>query len=462
MGVHPRAMALVSVFLLLAFVTGGVVGVSLLRPAGGEIQPGWAGELTSVEGQVEMRSGDGSWQTAAAGDKFTLGDALRTAMGARVEVVLANGDLFRLSGISEISLDAYSCAEVRLRQVTGGSYHRSDLHTNYCVSAGGLEISAHATAFSVSEAPETGEVEVMCLYSDVQVASQQPAGTVTSSLAEGEKCRVTQSPGAGMQLQVDSMSSKDLEDEWLIWNRDRDLQRDLQLGVLVRLPLEIVPGSAGTPSSGAADRSREVPAVPGASQSVSFVGTGTDMGIKLSWQVEGYDDITGFQVFRSGDAAEDKATFTLKDASRVSYLDGSALPDREYQYQLAVCNGETVLAHSEIISVSGVQAAPVPQLSLDAWPRGAGVMLQGQLSGEASFTSFVLIRSTSRSSPSYPLEAGESAVQFISSDPQLLYWDGKVTPGQSYYYRLLLCQGDQVVLRSNTMSVYVPLSRQGI
>ena len=460
LGLHPRAIALVFIFLTLAFVASGMAGAALLRQRGGDTGVAWAGEITSIDGQVERCSSAGSWGPAVAGGKLSQGDTLRTAAGGRAEVELASGDLFRLDDNSEIVLESCSAQEVNLRQLTGGSYHRSVYSTRYNIEAGDLDIRANDTAFTVAEAPESGTVQVMCLYSDVQVATQQQSGMVTSSLVEGEKCRVTQSLGAGLQLQVDNMSPQDLDDEWLRWNRDKDLQRDLQLGVLARLPLDTLPGTQ-QPVTRDGDQSNPGgagagPAIPGASQSIVFSGEGTVAGIKLQWQVQGYDSITGFQIFRSGDDPTDKAIFVLDDPSRENFLDTTARPDGQYWYQLAPCEGGTTLALSEMINVSGIGAIPVPQLQVQALRRAGGVMVEGSLSGVAEFTSYVMIRSTSRSNPSYPLEAGESAIQFITTEPFLHYWDGQVAPGRTYFYRLMLCQGDQVILRSNAVSVVVP------
>ncbi len=462
LGLHPRAVALISAFLVIAFVAGGLLAGALLLHPSGSNQLAWAGELTSMVGKVERCSAGGTWGPAVSGDKLSAGDALRTDAGARAEVLLANGDLFRLNAASELSLESYSDQDVRLRQVAGGSYHRSAHNTSYSIAAGDLDIRANDTAFSLTETPGTGEVQVMCIYSDVQVATQQQSGVVTSSLVEGEKCKVTQSPGAGLQLQVDSMSAQDLNDEWLRWNRDRDLEYALQLGVLARLPLgglpggeEAVPGGSeqtGSNSSGTGT------AIPGASQSIAFSGAATDDGIQLTWQVHGYDTISAFQIYRSEGDPAGKTTFSLNSISRKSFLDTSALPDRQYRYQLALCDGDTVLALSEVINVGGVATLPTPQLQLDISPGGGGVIVQGSVSGVTGFTSYVLIRSTSRSNPSYPLEAGESAIQFITSEPFLSYWDGQVTPGQSYFYRLMLCEGDRVILRSNTASAVIPVT----
>ncbi len=457
---RPRAMALISVLLTLVLVTGGLAGALLLRQAGGGTQVAWVGELTFIDGEVERCPAGGSWEMAVAGGKLAQGDTLRTAAGARAEALLANGDLFRLDDSSEIKVESYSGRDVRLTQLAGGSYHRSSYNTSYGIAAGDLDIRANDTAFVVDEVPETGEVRIMCLYSDVQVAAQQQSGVVTSSLVEGEKCRVTQSPDAGLQLQVDSMSAQDLDDDWLRWNRDKDIQRDLQLGVLARLPLKGLPGGQETvPGSGeqaGPNATGPGPAIPGASQSIVFSADATLVGIQLKWQVQGYDTISGFQIFRSGEAPADKATFTLDDVSRKGFLDTSARPDGGYWYQLALCEGDEVLALSEIINVSGVGALPVPQLRVEISLREGGVMVEGSLSGVAEFTSYVLIRSTSRSNPSYPLEAGESAIQLITGEPELHYWDGQVVPGKSYFYRLMLCQGDQVILRSNTARAVVP------
>ncbi len=462
LGMHPRAFALVSVFLLLAFVGGGLGGILILRPSGGGTQVAWAGEVTTADGSVERCTAEGAWESVGLGDKLSPGDSLRTSPGARTEVILANGDLFRLNDSSEIRLDYYSEKDVQLTQIAGGSYHRSATSTNYSINAGSLDIRATDTAFTVNEAPANGDVQVMCLYSGVQVATQEQAGPVSSSLVEGEKCVVTQNPGTGLQLQVDSMSPQDLNDDWLRWNRDKDLQMELQLGVLARLPLDTatsgdvaaVPGVNQTEDNGAAPGS----AIPGATQSIVFSGVGTAYGIELKWQVTGYNLATGYQIYRSGDLPDDAALFTLDSASSVKYLDATARDDGNYLYQLALREGDMVIATSEIIKVSGINAIPALQLHLDVAPRAGGVMVEGSLTGVTTFTSYVLIRSTSRSNPSYPLEAGETAIQFITTDASVSYWDGQATEGQSYFYRLMLCQGDRVILRSNTVSVDVPYS----
>ncbi len=461
LGMHPRAFALVSVFLLVAFIAGGLAGSFVLRPAGGGTQAAWAGEVTTLDGNVERCAPAGSWEPISLGDRLSTGDRLRTAPGARTEVELANGAIFRLNDSSEIRLDSYSEQDVQLTQLAGGSYHRSASNTNYSIAAGSLDIRATDTAFTVDEASANGDVQVMCLYSGVRVATQEQAGVVSSSLVEGEKCVVTQNPGSGLQLQVDNMSAQDLNDDWLRWNRDRDMQRELQLGVLARLPLDTSPGDvAVVPGGDQTDVSGAVPgsAIPGASQSIVFSGVGTADGIELNWHVTGYDFITGYQIYRNGDLPGDSALFTLDDETSMKYLDTTARNDGNYVYQLAVREGDLVLATSEIIKVGGINAAPAPQLQLDVVPRAGGVMVEGSLTGTLPFTSYVLIRSTLRSNPSYPLEAGETAIQFITTDSAISYWDGQVTEGQSYFYRLMLCQGDQVILRSNTVSVGVPYS----
>ncbi|MHB8781042.1 MAG: FecR domain-containing protein [Candidatus Geothermincolia bacterium] len=443
----PRSIALTGVFVMVALaVASSLLALGRIGPSRRDIASvRLAGEVGSCAGSLE-RSRNGEWEQLAAGATLKEGDILRTAPDGRAEIDLADGSIFRMNGATEIVLETCAGREMRLRQLRGGSYHRAATGTSYSLATSALQVDGAGAAFSVDQASSPHGVEVMSLYAGLHVAAEKDAGVVSGNLGEGEKCMVMMEPGTEVSLQVARIAQQDLEQEWLRWNRDRDLEQDRQLGVLAELP--VAPVTAESPETGA------VEPIGSGVKSIVFSGSWQPPAIALQWTITGYEGYDGLRLFRSHAGSDETAVIEL--AEETFYLDGSCEPGVEYSYQLALFDADTLVAMSEPIRVLARELPPASQLRLTATIIGTGVELQGAISGDIPFTGYTLLRSSRRSNPSFPLEAGESSIRFTTNDSSLLYLDETVEPGETYYYRLLLLMNGEVILRSNTVMVEYP------
>ena len=63
------------------------------------------GKVVSISGRAWARSANGETRELALGDYLSAGDTLITALGARLDVDLGNGQLLSLAGQQELVLD---------------------------------------------------------------------------------------------------------------------------------------------------------------------------------------------------------------------------------------------------------------------------------------------------------------------------------------------------------------------
>jgi ferric-dicitrate binding protein FerR (iron transport regulator) len=138
----------------------------------------WKGELTVVEGAVEVqRGGTGAWHTAESGAPICLGDAIRVQRSARALLTLPDDSTLRLDENTTVMLDAPEPAGGSLINLVRGLIHvisrdPRQLRFTTPFTNAGLE----GTEFDIGVNERDRQTEIAVLEGAVRVTS--PAGEI--------------------------------------------------------------------------------------------------------------------------------------------------------------------------------------------------------------------------------------------------------------------------------------------
>jgi hypothetical protein len=149
--------------------------------------------LSTVRGSVQVRTGDGPWHDAAAGDPLDALDAVRAGRDAEAVIVAGAGVEVRLSPRSEVSVREIGEAAARLRIEEGHLTARVDGARRRVlrVQARGSDAVAESRDGSfgvvadgqgqVAVAAETGSVRLTAAGASVDVAAGQSSTAIVGA-----------------------------------------------------------------------------------------------------------------------------------------------------------------------------------------------------------------------------------------------------------------------------------------
>jgi hypothetical protein len=424
--------------------------------------------LGSLRGEMRIIDSQGVERVAGEGDVIREGDSLIAARDARGVVEFDDGSIMRLDGETEVTLlSGEDGIDVDIAR--GKSYHRVLGDSPYVISSGEVRVRAVGTAFSFDV--DEGTQKVVSLQSSVEVdVYSHRVPDWNSNLREGEIFLYREDE---MEPLISEVSRDDLESEWLIWNGDRDRELGLPLGVLSLLYEEPIADNQTTPqpepSQTPADDDGQTPqpaptpepsptptpAPQPVEESVVLSAQAGEGVVSFSWSVTGYSGFQGFKLCRS-----ETNTAPSYPNDWWKYIDGenarstsdnTVQAGHTYYYRLGVYNQGTVIAYSNAVQVTVPGQPQDLSITLSATVEGGKVKLSWQVSGQGSYDGFKVCRSESNPKPAYPADA----LTFISCG-QSSYADGDVLSGHTYYYRVGIYKGGDILAYSNAVKVTLP------
>ena len=138
-----------------------------------------------------------------------------------------------------------------------------------------------------------------------------------------------------------------------------------------------------------------------------------------------------------------------------SFTDTALTAGTTYYYRIAVLSGSSVIAYSNVSSVT--VPAPTLNVTLSGGVQGSSAQLSWAISGNASFDGVVLCRSETTTSPTVPPLPGDRDFYIPGNSSSGGYTDSGLERGKTYNYRLAVTRYNQVLKYSNTVTVTVPL-----
>jgi hypothetical protein len=212
----------------------------------------WAAKVTFLELPVQIkRKSTAAWVRLNVGDEVKEGDALRTGMGGRVEVTIAPKRVFRVGQASEVEVPSLEDKQgmKATMQVVGGRFWAS-LRTplkeafgeQFEVKTATATIGVKGTQFGVDYDKEQKTSSVTVVDGVVSAATPKQAGPAEEiagprEIAPPEEIsrdqwlvlvtrdqKVIMRPGE--EPKVVPMTPEDKQDEFLLFNQERDRAND--------------------------------------------------------------------------------------------------------------------------------------------------------------------------------------------------------------------------------------------
>lgn len=221
-----------------ALILGAIVAV-LGVPLDAAAAP--AAKVTFIKGSVELqRSGNDKWSALRKGAGLSDGDTIRTAKGARVELLFTGGSKVRLGAKSRLKIDETRFVK-KTRAKVGLKLWVGRIWANVAKSAGKFEVKTDNAVAGVR-----GTSFAVFAALDASAVVRVYAGSVGVRKALGERAGRRQIAGpqeidkrqweeivatAMKQVRVSRLGeispAEDFEDagadaEWASWNQSRD------------------------------------------------------------------------------------------------------------------------------------------------------------------------------------------------------------------------------------------------
>jgi len=485
---NRKLLAGVIVFLLLAAIS--VITYFVINSNKMEAR------VNIVQGSVMYKKFDqAEWQNLTEDKVFTSGDYLRTAPGGMGIVTLSDGSEIRLSADSVVKLTTLKPDTVVIELEYGTIYNRvtkNDKRT-FTVIVENDELTALGTAFTVHKNRETKLVASKVIESKINFKYEGKDSVVE----QGNYCEHEQ----GKELVVRQLQENDRKTEFLLWNREKDLQAKHNPGILGDIDGPVVTisepqdnatvetsevtvkgttdadakvyvnGAEVANNSGAFEKvvslnkltqTFEIKAIDPAGNTtvktltikrniaLTLTGTPVSNGIKLNWA---YDGITehGFKVIRGN--AENPVypgnDFKyLSDANSREFI-WEVRDGKTYHFRVCVYNvgSNSCVLYSNNVVVKAPNPPVVTGISLIGYALDGGkVKLNWTVNGLGIEHGFKVVwdcQETSSSVPSYPKGNGQEDWGFNylneSSARSHIASDG-FQAGSYYWFRV--CQYD--------------------
>lgn len=413
-------------------------------------------------GKVEVRPPGGEWSEQEAPFRLGQGSSVRIPAGTRAELAFGSDEYARIDAGSEVDVLAVGEECISLQMRGGEGYFRAREGTLMRVFGGGLEIETLGTVFDLDLGGEYPEL--LALESEVRVGAFQ--GEMEAVLlSQGKMLDMPEQLGEdGLAGQVKDIPDERLQEEWLVWNRSLDESRGLDVGVLAGIEPQVAQAPGITPLGPAqtseengedGDDGQDGAGLP----SIALKGTLQQGGVELAWDIEG-GTAGEFFILR---AVSREPVYPQDELQRVdgdvrSFRDGGIVAGTTYTYRVACRHEEEEVVYSNAVVVDVPRVEPTITLSGGVVDGGSGIPvidLAWHVEGPVQPDYFALVRAEMNQGPVYPPQGSMLEWRFYPPGPDFSFRDGDLLMGYTYNYRVFAVRGGQVILASNTVSIYV-------
>jgi len=475
-----------------------------------------AATLAYQQGTVQVKVSDGDWQTVETDTVLHQGDSVKTGTDSKAIVEIENGDVVRLGYNTEAVLTGLKKDNVTVTQATGASYNRvaKDLVRTYQVKAGEVTVQAIGTAFDVIQ--KENQVDINVVESKVKVLTENK----TEEVVEGDKATVDENK---KDLTVDKMNKENLKNDWYTWNKEEDSKKTDDLGVLkeyagpnltITSPEDgtkvttnkiTVTGIVDDPTAKLTVNKKEVTNNAGQFSQEFTLSAGKNIITVIAENTEGYKTIKEikvtyqvavtvtpikleaetesdgvhlewneskgptfqyYKVVRSETNAElkypDDGYIAVKNKGEESYVDTTALVDKNYYYRVCEVMSADKIFCSNVVYMKGKEVPTtntntskdeeeeeeVSGIKLSGKAEDDGIHLSWTVTGLTIKNGFKLVKSE-KANPVYP---GNDYQYLEDSSARSYTW--ALTDGNTYHFRACQYNGDgKCLVYSNDITV---------
>lgn len=396
------------------------------------------GQVEYIEGSVEVRdSASAGWFSVQKSQIVKGGNEIRTLSDARAIVTFEDGSSVRLDENTHIVFSNAN-SNIHITMDGGEVYNKvaKDDTRVYAVRAGDYTVTALGTEFGVEDDEES--VDVMVVESAVDVKDKD--GNVLDQIDEGNKAEIQSD-----SVEKKAIEKKDLEEEFIAWNREKDKKKDDDK-------------KKDEDKKTEKEDKEKNDDVDYAKGSITLSGKESSSGVRLHWDTSGISAPKGFKIVKS------KEKNPVYPGDDYKYISDPHTRDykwkistgKEYYFRVCVYNGHggcgTYSNNVHLDTPSGDKDDDdkdgyATKVSLSADEDDGDVKLKWDISGGKAPKGFKIVKSKSKN-PEYP---GDD-YKYVDSDTRKYKWKG-FKKGKTYYFRVCIYKGGKCGTYSNNVKV---------
>jgi len=370
----------------------------LITPQGASEEKDIAAALAYQQGDVQVKVGDGDWQAVETDTVLHQGDSVKTSVDSKAIIELENGDIFRLGFDTEVFLTSLTSTSLTISQVNGATYHRvsKDNSKLYQVKAEDITVQSVGTAFDVVMTSEA--VEAACLESEINVIT----GEDEKKVKEGKQIKYNKGE---KDITLNDINKENLTNNWYTWNKEEDSKKTDKLGVME-------------------DYAGPELIITNPADKVTTVDSSTVM-------VEGTVDDFEAKLFINDEEADNNAGQFSKEITLSSGKNVITVVAED-------SDGHRTIQEVKVIYQVAASATPI---ALTAETQDDGVHLSWNVSTNATFQYYKVVRSETNAGLKYP----DDSYIAVKNKGEESHTDTEVSADKTYYYRVCeVMSGDKI------------------
>ncbi|MFA5127627.1 MAG: FecR domain-containing protein [Patescibacteria group bacterium] len=406
------------------------------------------GNITLVQGSVEYKSNDGTWQRAEKGTVLKEGDSVEVIGSGRAIIALEDGSSVRLGDNSSAVLTGVNEDIVTITNSKGVIYTRVAKSTEriFDVVVGDKTYEAMGTAYKTINNSNTQGVEVY--ESKVKILGGNEAEVLVE---QGNKYYVVNKKDVKLEEKVIKITSADVaKDEFVKWNNtiDKDVVK-----IEETTTTEVVDETVKVTTE-----VKETEIKVETATGIVLSGKATADGIYLNWSVNGISTPNGFKLVRStgiNPVYPGNEYVYLSNASARNYTwkmtDGKSYYFRVCKYIDGVCKNysNNLLLKAPYVTETTKDTDTATNVS-SIYVVGSGSAITWRTTGESPM-GFKLVWSMN-THPTYPTRDGDK-YNYYSDPAQSTGSIDAFSGSGTYYVRVCEYLGGACGVYSNEIQV---------